>query len=255
MPHIDLRTESLICFTVDVEWAHPEVLNDLLEMFKVAQVHGTFFCTHSGIAVGPQNERALHPNYRRNGDTLRSLRNELNSDSEIYSHVISKTKEFCPEAIGARSHCLFYDSEMLVAYKKHGIKYDSSYYMPLAQYLVPIVKEHDVVEFPIFYMDHLDLVSKMTGFNIADLKLEQPGLKIFDFHPNIVFINAASEADYVNSKSAYHLPEKLIDYRRSGRGARTLLQDLLKYCSAHQTHGKYHLQEVYSLFIAGNIIT
>ena len=54
-----------ICFTVDVEWAHPAVLQDVRDLFDMHGVRATFFCTHAGIDVGP-HERGLHPNYRRN---------------------------------------------------------------------------------------------------------------------------------------------------------------------------------------------
>ena len=62
-----------ICFTVDVEWAHPAVLQDIRDLFDGHGVRATFFCTHGGIDVGP-HERGLHPNYRGNGSTLKELR-------------------------------------------------------------------------------------------------------------------------------------------------------------------------------------
>jgi hypothetical protein len=40
-----------ICFTVDVEWAHPAVLQDVRVLFDMHGVRATFFCTHAGVDV------------------------------------------------------------------------------------------------------------------------------------------------------------------------------------------------------------
>jgi hypothetical protein len=50
---------------------------------------------------------------------------------------------------------------------------------------------------------------------------------VFAFHPNIVFINAGDEGQYLATKMFYHDPERLLAARQESRGARTLLLDLL----------------------------
>src|SRR5579863_3216713 len=223
---------GLICLTVDEEWANPEVLADLRRMFDDRGLRATFFCTRQGVEV-PGHERALHPNFRRNGDTVRSLRSSTGAlpqdwtDGQVYAHVVETTRGFCPEAKGIRGHSLFYDSELLPLYRKAGLEYDSSCSLPLMEGLRPIWKEYDILEFPVYYIDHFDLKSQRTGFELEGLRLNQPGLKVFDFHPNIVFINAASDADYQACRPFYHDYERLLKFRRPGRGARTLLLELL----------------------------
>jgi hypothetical protein len=108
-----------ICFTVDVEWAHPAVLQDVRDLFDMHGVRATFFCTHAGIDVGP-HERGLHPNYRRNGTALSELGARIGPaamaevvEGDLYRHVLRTTLDFAPEAKGARSHSLFYDSQMI----------------------------------------------------------------------------------------------------------------------------------------------
>ena len=59
------------------------------------------------------------------------------------------------------------------------------------------------------------------------LRLDQPGLKVLDFHPNMVFVNAATNADYLESKPFYHDYERLLKFRRPGRGVRTMFLELL----------------------------
>ena len=55
---------------------------------------------------------------------------------------------------------------------------------------------------------------------------------MFNFHPNIVYLNAPDAAAYVSTKSFYHDPERLLAARHHGRGPRTLLIELLDHvCS------------------------
>jgi hypothetical protein len=221
-----------LCFTVDVEWATAEVLADLRGLFDLYGIRGTFFVTHAGVET-PGHERGLHPNFRRNGDSYRLLRatraaDSMLKDEEIHAHVLKTTLAFAPEAKGVRTHSLYHDSTLLPLYYELGLEYDCSYQMPLLGGLRPFWKQHEVVEIPTFYGDHFDVMTGATGFTVAALGLDRPGLKVFDFHPNIVFLNASTNARYLASKSFYHDPERLLKARESGKGARTLLLDLLE---------------------------
>jgi hypothetical protein len=222
-----------ICFTVDVEWAHPAVLQDLCHLFDEHGVRATFFCTHAGIEVAP-HERGLHPNYRRNGSTLKELTAKIGEpavaridESDLYHHVLRTTLSFAPEAKGARSHSLFYDSLMMPLYRKLGLEYDSSYQLPLVPGLQPIWKEYDVLELPIYFADHFELKTGATGFDITRLHLERPGLKVINLHPNMTYINAVSDEHYIFAKAFYHDPERLLQARYRGRGVRSMVMDLL----------------------------
>src|SRR6516162_6066262 len=223
-----------ICLTVDVEWAHPAVLKDVVDLFDMHGVRATFFCTHAGIDVG-SHERGLHPNYRRNGTTLKELGADIGpaamagiDEEELYRHVLRTTRAFAPEAKGARSHSLFYDSLMIPLYREFGLEYDSSYQLPLTPGLQPIWKEYDVLELPIFFADHFEFKTGATGFEIGRLHLEQPGLKVINLHPNMLYLNAVSDR-HMASKAFYHDQERLLATRFPGRGIRSMVLDLLEY--------------------------
>lgn len=228
--------DDLVCLTIDVEWAHPEVLADLTDNISARGLRATLFCTHPGVQGGT-HERALHPNFRRNGDTMRWI-NQAHPDavhwpeSRLYDLVIRHTKSFCPEAVGTRSHSLFYESDLLPVYQEHGLRYDSSVFLPLMPNIVPVKREFGVVQLPIYYMDHWDLMQNATGFTVSGLRLETPGLKVFDFHPNMVYANTRTNADYLDDKVDYSNPSKLAARRRTGRGARSLFLDLLDHLAA-----------------------
>jgi peptidoglycan/xylan/chitin deacetylase (PgdA/CDA1 family) len=223
-----------IHITIDVEWACQEVVTEIVRLLNERGLRATFFCTHADIDV-PGHERAIHPNFRRNGDTLRQLHRNLDgaleelTDETVYRHVVQGTKTFCPEAIGVRAHSLFYESDLLSIYRQAGLQYDSSYFLPLASGLGPVWKEFDMLEIPIYYMDHWDLIEQASGFRLEGLRLDQPGMKVFDFHPNLVFMNVSTTAQYLASKPHYHDAERLLSLRQPGRGARTLFLELLDF--------------------------
>lgn len=225
----DSLAPNTVCFTVDVEWAHSEIVDDLRILFDQHGVAATFFVTHAGVEV-PGHERGIHPNFRRNGDTYRALPDAYNrSDDEVHHHIVSRTLSFAPEAKGVRAHSLYYDSTLLPLYRRLGIEYDCSYQMPLLEGLRPFWKHHDIVEIPTFYADHLDIIEGLSGFEPERLRLDRPGIKVLDFHPNIVFLNAATDAFYGSTKHAYHDPKQLRVLRNPGAGIRTLLLKTLEY--------------------------
>lgn len=235
LPSLDPRT---VCFTVDVEWAAPGVLDDLMGIFNEHGVRATFFVTHAGVQT-PGHERGLHPSFRRGGDTYKHLlaargSDASLSDADVYAYVVSHTQGFAPEAKGVRTHSLYYDSTLLPIYQGHGLEYDCSYSMPLVEGLRPFWKHHQIIEIPTYYADHFDLMTGATGFKVAKLRLDRPGLKVFDLHPNIIFLNASTNDQYLATKAFYHDPERLLAARHSGRGARTFLLDVLESVRSRQ---------------------
>ncbi|WP_243313781.1 hypothetical protein [Fundidesulfovibrio agrisoli] len=226
-----------LCFTVDVEWAHPAVLEDLCALFDDAGVTATFFATHAGVSV-PGHERGLHPNFRWKGDTGRAVRE---SDPEVFSSgdeasfyrsVVKRSMTFAPEAKGLRAHSLFSDSALAGIYREAGLEFDCTHQMSLVENLRPFFKQRDMLEIPTFYGDHFDLMAQATGFQPGGIRLDRSGLKVLDFHPNIVFTNAPDEAFYLGTKAFYHDPQRLLAARHPGRGVRTLLMELLECVGA-----------------------
>jgi hypothetical protein len=93
--------------------------------------------------------------------------------------------------------------------------------------LQPVRKQHGIVEIPTYWCDYYDLVENATRWELGGLALDAPGLKVLDFHPNIVFTNLSSLEAYEAIRPFYHDPERLLAARASGRGARSLLLALL----------------------------
>lgn len=225
---------NIICFTFDVEWASQPVIDDIRSLLDERGIMGTFFVTHAGVDVGP-HERGLHPNFRRNGDVYRSLRDaHSRSDNEVYEHVLQTVLSFAPEARGSRSHSLFFDSALLPIYERIGLEYDATFRLELVPNLQPFWKQYNILEIPTYYADFFDLVSQTTSFSAANLNLEAPGMKVVDFHPNLVYINATDVPGYDATRAFYHDPEQLAAARFDGRGTRTLFLELLDYVASYK---------------------
>ena len=228
-----------VCLSVDVEWAAQEVLDDIRGLFDERGLRATFFVTHDGVSV-PGHERGLHPNFRRAGDTWKRLaaanggRTEHLAEHDIYRHVVETTLAYAPEAKGVRAHSLFYDSTLMPVYRGAGLEYDCSHLMPLVPGLRPFWKEQGMVGLCTYWADHFDIMTGATGLDIGRLHLDRPGLKLLDLHPNIVYLNAARNADYMATKSYYHDAERLLANRNPHRGIRTMLIELLDHLASHR---------------------
>jgi len=225
-------SRGTVCFSVDVEWATAPVIDDLVRLFDDRGVRATFFVTHPGVTVDG-HERGIHPNFRRDGDTYRALSGApAASDAEVHDHVIATTLSYAPEAKGVRAHSLRYDSTLLPLYRRHGIEYECSYRLPLVEGLRPFWQQHDIVAIPSYYSDYFDLVTHAAHFDAARLRLDTPGLKVLDFHPNVVFTNVPDEASYRSMKDWYGDPDRLLANRHTGPGPRTVLLQALEYVRA-----------------------
>lgn len=233
-----------VALTIDVEWAHPVVLDAVVQELNARNLRATFFCTHPGICVDG-HERALHPNYRRFGNSAVTDPDVLNgySDRAFFEEITLRTKTFCPEAVGTRSHNLFWDSALISIYRDAGIKYMSNAFLPLSRGLQPVSRVRGLLELPIYYMDHWDVTEQATGFDLDRLQLGRGGLQVLDFHPNLIFINARSAAHYEASKKHYHDPEALLGLRSAGRGVRALFLEVLDYLAAQPAAPKV-LEEI-----------
>ncbi len=218
--------------SLDVEWACAEVIADVTRLIDERGLRATFFCTHGGIAV-PGHERALHPNFDRAGNT-QVCASAFPGDAEFRTAVIRSLHSSYPEASGARAHRCHCSYEVLRAYREQGLQYDSATVLPLTPGLRPAWTMERLVWLPVYYMDHWDLASRATGFHVTDLKLDAPGLKIFSFHPNLIYLNAATVDQYEGSRAFYHDAERLRGLRHAGRGTRTLFVELLDWIARKQ---------------------
>jgi len=208
---------SRICITLDVDWAPDGVIEPVLESLQDAGVKCTFFATHASpllMNVGDERvEVGLHPNF-----------NGCNGD---YDTPLRTLMEAYPRARGGRSHSLYVSSHILRRYQQHGLSYESNNFMPMHPHLRPMMRFERFVSIPFYWSD--DRLEVYSWFDLRNLRLDDPGLKVLNFHPIHVFMNTASEEHYLGYKQHYQDPDALRPFIHQGSGVGSLFDAVLRY--------------------------
>lgn len=205
-----------MCLTFDVDWAPDAVLDELVETLRQAHVCATLFATHATpVLQGLADDRievGLHPNF-----------NDCGGD---FADRLRTVRDAYPEAVGARSHSLHVSSRILDLYAGNGLIYESNVFLPLHPHLRPVLRFDGMVSIPFWWTDDVHF-SRSSDFDVASLPLDEPGLKVFTFHPIHVFMNTASHDEYVRFKPHYADAAALGPLRNTASGTGTLLAGLI----------------------------
>lgn len=200
----------MIGLSFDTDWQDGEVLQFTLDLLKKFEIKATFFCTNKTKVKISGHEIAIHPNF---------------SKKDIKRALADLKKNF-PQAKGLRSHGILTGNEIIQASQEKKLLYESNYLMYLQKDIRPF-KVYQIWELPIYYMDFYHLaIEKEPQFNLKYLKLNQPGLKIFDFHPIHVYLNTNSTKHYLRYKQDPKNIKRYID--KDKPGIRTLFIAMLE---------------------------
>ena len=218
--------EDKLFLTFDIDWAHDQIIEDVLQLLSRYIVPVTIFATHktkilsSCSLLKDRIEIGLHPNFNH------LLWSESNGKN--FSIVCSDLKEIYPNATSVRSHSLCFGSLIQTAYEALGITHDSSMMIPY-QYnnfdLFPFKMWDGLVRVPYFFCDYLTVMTTDAPINTL---ASRRGLKVFDFHPIHVFLNTESLDRYERTRPLHHNPKELIKHRYQGYGTRNRLIELLE---------------------------
>jgi hypothetical protein len=166
-------------------------------------------------------EVALHPNLMADS-----------TQGENAEDILTSLKNYFPEAVGVRTHRLYWNAGLLKFFARQGIIYDSSLLMPFQPNLRPY-KHMGVVRFPIWWSDgiHFERDLPLSRFDVPGMGM--PGLKVLLFHPVYIYLNALdrlwtrhaleSLGGLANATS-----QSLEPFRRSGPGMETVFKAVLQ---------------------------
>ncbi len=203
-----------VAISIDVDWAHDEVIEYLCAIFDQYRIRATFFCTHKiTLQCVRKHELAIHPNFTRDKTEYQTLKELI----ELY-----------PEAKGIRNHTLYLHGGLFDLYRQFGVEYDSNYFLP-DQNIAPFLIVENVVELPMFFTDDALHLINHDSYNVAERITKEKGLKIFTFHPIHVFLNTKDGSEYRKAKPYLRNPEELKKFRNRDKGTKDLLIDLLEY--------------------------
>jgi hypothetical protein len=208
---------STVCLTLDLDWAPDHVLEDTRLLLQQVGLPATIFATHQSPGVTallalPGCETGVHPNFLGDPDE---------------DAVLTRVLTAFPTVVGVRCHELYFDSRLLPLFQRKGVRYFSNDLMFLHSGLQPYYDWSGLVRLPLYWEDDVHCLYFDGRFDCAALHLEQPGLKILNFHPVHLYLNTREIADYQAAKSSLADPAASRKLRREGPGIRSLFLDVV----------------------------
>jgi hypothetical protein len=202
-----------VALSVDVDWAHDDVVNYIISILDDYSIRCTIFCTHKiNLKSSKEHEIAIHPNFTKEKPDYQAIKELM----EIY-----------PNAKGTRSHRLHFHGGLIEIYNEFGLVYDSNYYMP-GQLIHPFVMYKGVVELPLYFSDDAPIADS-ASLPVNNMDLHKDGLIILNYHPIHVFLNSKSYSDYERAKRYLQNPEELLKLRNKDKGTKDDLISVLDY--------------------------
>lgn len=225
VPEQPLTWENNFFLTIDIDWASDEVLANTVSMLEEAGVAATFFLTHRTQLLGrlrgnPKFELAIHPNFN-------NLLGGIQDGKKNSFEVVEELLEIVPEARAVRSHSMTQSSRLLDLFKNFHLTHDCNHFVPACSGITlrPFRHWNGLIRVPYFWEDDVALIYNNDN-NISRLCATQ-GLKVFDFHPIHVALNTTSMARYEDSRHAHNDWHRLQSFACTGKGVRTMLEQLI----------------------------
>lgn len=229
LPEDSATWAERLFLTIDIDWAHDDVLADTIDLIEQADVYCTWFVTHSTpllerLRANPKFELRIHPNF--NWLLAGDFRNGVSTHE-----VVKRLLEIVPEARSVRSHSMTQSSLILDLFAEVGLTHDINYFIPTAAQMAtkPWRLWQGMVRVPYHWEDDITCLymDQQAAFPSIEETVNQNDFLVFDFHPIHIFLNTESLQRYEAAKAMYHNPSRLAAYRNSGRGTRTWLSELL----------------------------
>jgi hypothetical protein len=228
-----------VVLTLDIDWAPDFAIDWIASRLVEAAVRATWFVTHRSAAVDRLRgypelfELGVHPNFLP-GSTHGA------TPGAVLRHCMA----LVPEASSLRSHALVQSSPLLAQITAETpITTDVSLFLPYAPALRPVeyrVGGRSLWRMPYFWEDDDEMEQARPNWSLSPLLGVGEGLKIFDFHPIHVYMNAVDMSPYrALADSGARLQDAVggaVDgLVRAGDGTRTLFLELVEHLAAGPT--------------------
>ena len=226
-----------ILLTFDVDWAADFMIDAIAGRLIAAGVRSTWHVTHASPAIDRLRERpdlfelGIHPNFlpgSSHGDTVDA--------------ILATCMRLVPEATTMRSHALVQSSAILArVLASTPIRCDSSIMLPEAPHIEPVGFPHaegPLVRVPYFWEDDVEMMRDCPRWTLdADPDAaHEGGLRVYDFHPVHVYLNAADMAPYHALRARGALTElaeeRAQDLVQPGAGTGSLFHEIVEHLAA-----------------------
>jgi len=209
------------CLTFDIDWAPEFIIDQLRSTLDELDLPATIFFTHASaasqrLASSPRCEVGIHPNFL--------TPNEKRAPEEVIDELLA---DYPTRAM--RSHALYYHSRLLPLLHQAGLRYLSNDLRFLQPGLAPAYDWSGLVRLPIYWEDDVHCVYHhgRDAFSLDTLKLDSPGMKVFNFHPVHLFLNTNTFTDYFAAKDRLKDEKVAWSLRKQNPGVRTLFEQLV----------------------------
>ena len=212
--------------TLDLDWAHDEVIDHAIDIVEQAGVPATWFVTHQTsridrLRANPLFELGIHPNFvpLLNGDPVKG--------KDAYE-VLERLFELVPEAKAVRSHSLVQSSRLLQMFEEVGLTHECNDFIPLSSGMTikPWEDFFRVIRVPYFWSDDFHSLGLIPQ-NLEEIS-RLPGMLGFTFHPIHIYLNTDTMARYENAREDFRDIDRLEAHRNlQGRGIANILMEML----------------------------
>lgn len=218
--------------TLDMDWAPDFVIEAVAEELRSRNVRATWFVTHESSALEVLRAHAnlfelgIHPNLRP--------ASAHGADAE---DIVTRLLSIVPSAVSVRTHGLVQSGNLMNLFAaRTRLSRDSSTFLPEMPHLRPVTHWCEGVPFlriPFFWADDYETQKPSPAWSLARF-MDIPGLKVFDFHPLLVYLNISRLEPYEELKRACpdltRADPSMVDpHVRRGEGAGTLFRELVRH--------------------------
>jgi hypothetical protein len=210
-----------VFITLDIDWAHDEVIEDSILLLEKYNAKSTLFITHKFSCLeylqnNPNYEIGIHPNFKKNI--------EQKKEAHIAEKIVDDLLTLVPEAKSIRSHRLINSSYLTSMLHAKGLTHESNIKIPLAnsKKLFPYMHPSGMMMCPFHWGDYSDIANKI------DLKKYISGYLVLNFHPIHIYLNSINIDSYESTRSIHKIPKELLKYRSRGIGVRNQLIEILE---------------------------
>jgi hypothetical protein len=211
--------------TVDMDWAHDDVIWDCLTLIDSYAMPSTWFVTHQTDVLGdmrrrPKVELGIHPNFRPFFEGTSTV---VRAEDEV-----DRLVSIVPKTRVVRSHSVVSSSHLSGIFGEKGITHESNTFIPYGSgiFLEPWPNPQGLIQIPFGWAD--DVATYSDQPEPSDILASSQPLQVFDFHPIHVFLNTESMDRYERTRDLHHDPKRLLEERFEGYGTRSRLNALLR---------------------------
>lgn len=218
--------------TLDIDWAHDEILADTIDLVEENRVPATWFVTHdtpllSRLRNNPRFELGIHPNFNF------LLDGDGRAGRDV-AEVLDRLLAIVPEAKCVRSHSTTQSSGLLDHFVRRGLTHECNAFIPVQSgiELKPWRLWSGLTRVPYFWEDDVACLYGRDETLPMSRLVSLEGIKVFDFHPVHIFLNTENMDRYEKTREWHRTPKELRAHRHTGEGTRTRFLDFLRLTSS-----------------------